>query len=76
MVTCITFHRKVGLKRAQVCGSRSRWGSCEDKQVGITLRTEHCRYPRKTSKTSVKNIFIKMLKDVGMVVPKIKGTRL
>ena len=62
--------------RAQVRGSRSGWGSCEDKQVGITLRTEHGRYPRKTSKTSVKNISLKCLKDVGMVVPKIKGTRL
>ena len=40
VVTCITFHRKVGLKRAQVRGSRSGWGSCEHKQVGITPRTE------------------------------------
>ena len=31
-----TFHRKVGLKCAQVCGSRRRWGSCGHKQVGIT----------------------------------------
>ena len=37
-----TFHRKVGLKRAQVRGSTSRsgWGSREHKQVGITPRTE------------------------------------
>ena len=35
-----TFHRKVGLKRAQVRGSKSGWGSCEHKQVGITSRTE------------------------------------
>ena len=40
VVTCITFHRKVGLKRAQVRGSRNGWGSCEHKQVGITPSTE------------------------------------
>ena len=33
-------------------------------------------YPRKTSETSVKKHFIKMLKDVGIVVPKTKETRL
>ena len=41
-----------------------------------STKMDTARYPRKTSETSVKKHFIKMLKDVEMVVPKIKGTRL
>ena len=47
MVTCIAFHRKVGLKRTQVRGSRSGWGLCENKQVGITLCREMDIVPKK-----------------------------
>ena len=42
---------------------------------GKQTKMDTARYPRKTGETSVKKHFIKMLKDVGMVVLKIKETR-
>ena len=68
MVTCISrfIERWSSSARARrSAGVEAGGARANTSKYRLLHRNGHCRYPRKTSETT-------MLKDVGMVVPKIK----